>query len=139
MRIAKFYMVTTLAVISSLLYIHQHIEIVKLNYILQDNEIEVAQLLDQNKALMYNIEKLENPYLLEEKLCSDKKTFAMPDEWRIVRLGEPGKREIATVSSASEKRGIFDFLVPKALAQGKPTQIREANLILRPPKADEGP
>ena len=118
MKICKFYMVTILGVISSLLYIHQHIEIVKINYILKDNEMEVAQLLDQNKALMYNIEKLENPYLLEERLGSEKANFSMPERWHIVKLGESNKKRVEVINP--ERRSIFDFLVPKALAQSKP-------------------
>jgi len=113
-------MVTLLVVISSLLYIHQHIEIVKINYILKDNEMEVAQLLDQNKALMYNIEKLENPYMLEERLASEKGNFSMPERWHIVKLGESKKKRVGVTNP--ERRTIFDFLVPKALAQSKPAE-----------------
>jgi len=121
MRVYKFYTVTTLAVVAALLYIHQHIEIIKLNYILQSNETEVAQLLDQNKSLMYNIEQLESPYFLEARLESQEEAFTMPEEWRIVKLGEPRIEDTKTTSSGA-KKGIFDFLIPKALAQVKPAQ-----------------
>jgi len=118
MRILKFYTVIILVVLSSLSYVHQHIEIVKLNYVLKENEMEVAQLLDRNEALMYNIEKLENPSLLEERLHSDETTFTAPEKWYIARSGKQNeKAEI--VSMVEAKRTIFDFLIPKALVQVK--------------------
>lgn len=121
MRICKFYMVILLGVVASLLYIHQHIEIVKLNYVLNENENEVAQLLDQNRALVYNIEKLENPNLLKERLDTGEWTFTMPKTWCVVRLGEPEKK-VEVAGYTSERKSIFDFLVPKALAQGRPAE-----------------
>jgi len=111
-------MMTTLVVISSLLYVHQHIEIVKASYILKDKEIQVAQLLDRNGALMYNIEKLESPRLLEEKLQFNNIVLAMPEKWHVV--GSPAlKKQIKAESSVKSKKGIFDFLLPKALAYEK--------------------
>lgn len=115
-------MVGILVVISALLYVHQHIEIVRLNYILKSNETEVAQLLDQNGDLMYNIEKLENPSLLEERLHSNNVTLTMPEKWHIVKLAEVKKEEIRQAGFAEDKRSLFDFLIPKALAQGKPAE-----------------
>jgi len=121
MGILKFYATIILAVISSLLYVHQHVEIVKSNYILKENEMEVAQLLDRNEALMYNIEKLENPSLLEERLHSDETVFTVPEKWYIASSGK--RNEKAEIVSAKEaKRTIFDFLIPKALAQVKPAR-----------------
>ena len=100
----------------------EFLEIVKLNYILKDNEIEVAQLLDQNGTLMYHIEKLENPRLLEERLRSDNTLFTMPERWYIVKLAKVKEEEARAAGPAEGKRSIFDFLIPKALAQGKPAE-----------------
>jgi hypothetical protein len=122
MNIVKFYLVITLIVFSSLTYVHQHIEIIKLNYIVQKNEIELAQLLDHNGALMYNIDKLENPRHLEEKLQSQSKAvFTMPDSWHVIGVAK-AKEEAQVVQTAEKTSSFFDFLVPKALAQGKPAR-----------------
>jgi uncharacterized membrane protein YciS (DUF1049 family) len=122
MNIMKFYLVIALVVVSSLTYVHQHIEIVKLNYILKHNEMQIAQLLDHSGALMYNIDKLENPRHLEERLQSQNKAvFTMPDSWHVIGVAK-AKEEAQVVQTAEKTSSFFDFLVPKALAQGKPAR-----------------
>jgi len=108
-------------VITALLYVHQHIEILKVNYVLDRNEKEVAQLLDQNRALVYNIEKLEDPYLLEAKLKSNNVVLAMPAKCQIIGSGVV-KKEVKVASQVEGRKSFFDFLIPKALAKEKPTR-----------------
>lgn len=115
-------MIMIMVVLASLLYVHQHVKIIALDYVLRTNQIEVAQLLDQNASLVYNIEQLENPRYLEEKLNSEKTVFAMPEKGHVVKLAQ-GKEELPKIVKAKKARkGIFDFLVPEALAQNKPSK-----------------
>lgn len=57
-------------------YVHQRVEIIKLGYDMQDNKRYLADLVDQNSKLMYNLSKLESPRSLLTPLDTEKIKFA---------------------------------------------------------------
>jgi len=57
-------------------YVHQRVEIVKAGYRLQESRKCLANLIDQNSRLMYNLAKLESPKSLLSTLDAEKIKFA---------------------------------------------------------------
>lgn len=108
----------------ALVYVHQHVELVKMSYSLQYNEKRVAKLLDRNERLGYNIDNLENPSRLESILEAQNIEVAMPKRGQIVQVARSGSgrggggEEAIAVEPGSPFR-LFEFLSLRAEAQAK--------------------
>lgn len=112
MRIYKFSINLIFITLLALLYVHQQVQLVKISYTIEANEKDVATLLDQNKALMYNINKLKSPVSLEKNFLATKKEFGIPQQWQIVEVEVPKVRRLrgetagkAPMRIAKEKTG----------------------------------
>ena len=66
-------------------YAHLQFLITKSNYIIRERERKLAQLLDRNKKLMYNVTALESPSNLEAKLCENGEDYEIPRRWALVK------------------------------------------------------
>ena len=108
----------------ALLYVHQHVELVKMSYAIQYNEKRLAKLLDRNERLGYNIDNLENPSRLEGILQSRKIEIAMPKRGQIVQAARStrGHQVVREEAMAVEPRptfNLFELLSLRAEAQAK--------------------
>lgn len=65
MKTRKFVSACLILTFAASLYVHQHAEIYKAGYALQQDRIRFSCLVDLNSDLMYNLSKMETPrYLL---------------------------------------------------------------------------
>lgn len=119
-----------LVTLLALAYVHQHVELVKMSYVIQYNEKRVAKLIDRNERLGYNIANLEDPSRLEEILRGQKIDIAMPRKGQIVNVSQISGE--AESSHSNEAIGwkipgrFLEFLGLRAEAQAK-----EKNMIIR--------
>ncbi len=54
-----------------LLYVNMNINIVSLGYKINDRQKTLSYFLDQHRLLLYNLNKLESPTMLSEKLSNE--------------------------------------------------------------------
>lgn len=90
MRVYKFSVALVFITAVALLYVHQQVQLLKISYKIESNERELVQLLDQNKALMYNVTKLKSPVNLEKQFMTNSKEFNVAQKWQIVEVTAPG-------------------------------------------------
>ena len=64
--------------ISALCYVHQEVEIMRTNLIINKQAKEVSFLLDQHRSLVYNLSKLESPKRIEDRLSLNEIVLCMP-------------------------------------------------------------
>lgn len=119
-RITSISLVTLLA----LAYVHQHVELVKLSYVIQYNEKRLAKLLDRNDRLGYNICNLEDPSRLEAILRNQNIDIAFPKRGQIVKASQipEGRQDNESDDAAVEWKmpvRLFEFLGLRAEAQAK--------------------
>ena len=122
MRLFRHITVIGLVTVLALVYVHQHVELVKLSYAIQHNEVRLAKLLDRNDRLGYNIQNLEDPSRLEKILQAQNIETFMPKRAQIVNARHPfiGSGRSDAASIAVETRSplrIFEFLGFRAEAQ----------------------
>lgn len=108
----------------ALVYVHQHVELVKMSYAIQYNEKRVAKLLDRNERLGYNIDNLENPSRLESVLHAQNIEIAMPKRGQIMQVARStgGRGSVQEEPMAVEPRSpfkLFEFLTLRAEAQAR--------------------
>lgn len=85
MRVSKFLSIVTFLTLFSLLYVYQQTEIFRLAYAGQKKQTLLAELLDKNTILRYNIGRNASLVEIGSKI-SESKDFQMPDSYRLVRL-----------------------------------------------------
>lgn len=124
MRLFRNILSIGLVTLLALVYVHQHVELVKMSYSIQYNEKRVAKLLDRNERLGYNINNLEDPSRLETVLRGQKIDVAMPKRGQVIKAAETpgdealsGRGETAVGWKAPVK--FFEFLGLRAEAQAK--------------------
>ena len=76
MRLYKFIFIGVLITIIAIGHVHQRVEVVKAGYELQKSRESLADLVDQNSKLMYNLSKLESPRYLLASLNAEEIEFA---------------------------------------------------------------
>lgn len=67
-KIKRFLIITAIITICSLFYVHQNIEILKIGYLIDNNQKVLTYFLDQHRGLIYNLTKLKSPLALDERL-----------------------------------------------------------------------
>ncbi|MFH1189321.1 MAG: hypothetical protein V1682_01370 [Candidatus Omnitrophota bacterium] len=123
MRAFRVSMVIVSATILALLYVHQHVELVKLSYSIEVKEKALKDVLDHNEGLGYNIDNLEAPNRLEEALLAKQVEIAFPKRGHVVNLvsSKHNRVDRRPYALKTAKRydifEFFDFLTPKAEAQ----------------------
>lgn len=117
MRVYKVIIIGIIMTVTAVLYVHQHVEIVKAGYAIQRSRKHLSYLVDQNSKLMYNLSKLESPRYLLASLDSEEVVFA---NHRIEHL-ENVQLEPATLSDKNTSKSFmgkfFDFLTLNAEAE----------------------
>ena len=108
---AKFITTVMISTILALGYVHQQTELVKVSYQIKTAEETLAQVLDLNKELVYNINTLKSPGNLERILIAKniKLQNAAPShivylrvkratpEMQVARLMDRGKKFFAAI------------------------------------------
>lgn len=81
--------IITLALLSGV-YVHQHAKLIEYSYSINSSEEDLSLLIDRNRALRYNISRLESPARLEEAIREKKKEQAyMPLDCYSIKIKEP--------------------------------------------------
>ncbi len=81
MRVSKFLIISVLATMVALGYVHQQVEFLKLNYAFNRNQGSLLVLLDQNSTLVYNVNSLQTPLYIEQKLSEKEASWEIPERW----------------------------------------------------------
>lgn len=69
-------------------YVHQHILTIQCSYRIQENEGNLAHMIDDNIDLSFQLASLRSPTFLEEKLVAADIDLVLPHEIRIVKVPE---------------------------------------------------
>jgi hypothetical protein len=105
MKLTKFFSVVVFVTSFSVLYVYQQSEIFRLAYLGQKKQTIYTELMDQNTALRYNINKSSSLVNIGTSLNSSD-DFQMPDHYRFVKVvASSGGLKISNQGSASE--GLF--------------------------------
>lgn len=78
MSIPRFLLIIILLTTIALGYVHQQVELLKINYTINNNKNDLLVLLDQNSILMYNVNNLRSPLYLEERLSAKNVSWEIP-------------------------------------------------------------
>ncbi len=90
-------------------YVWQQSEMVKVSYDIRDSENRASLLLDQNRDLVYNVDRLESPGNLDKGLARNKMKFEMAGDRRVINVS--GKIESANNEDTSEAHSFREGLV----------------------------
>ena len=85
MRVSKFLSIVSFFTCFSILYVYQQSEIFRLAYAGGKKQTALAELLDKNTVLRYNIGRNTSLVHIGSKV-SGNADFQMPDSYRLVRL-----------------------------------------------------
>lgn len=109
MRIYRFSICLVFVTLMALLYVHQQVQLLKVSYRINSNEREITTLLDQNRALVYNVTRLKSPVYLGKRFLTDKKDYRIPGGWQVVEVMTPKEEKQLVVMAKSGKPafGIF--------------------------------
>ncbi|HNX90624.1 MAG TPA: hypothetical protein PKY78_03435 [Candidatus Omnitrophota bacterium] len=76
MAIQRVFMICIYLTVVAVGYVHQKVEITKAGYCLQESKKCLAEQIDQNSRLLYNLAKLESPKNLLAAVDAEKVKFA---------------------------------------------------------------
>lgn len=109
MRIRTFSIFLIFITVLALLYVHQQVQILKIGYSIEVSEREFSSLLDQNRALVYNIARLKSPVHLEERFLADKKDFRISKLSQTVEIvtETPADKEVVIAKTQKRPVGIL--------------------------------
>jgi len=88
MKLPRFVLLTLIATILALVYVHQQTEIFRLGYQGQKNLDRFQVLLDANSNLRYNFKRKTSLVSIGNRI-SEKSDFMMPENYCLVRLESP--------------------------------------------------
>lgn len=92
MSLLKFLLIVTLVTTVALGYVHQQVELLRINYVINYNKGDLLVLLDQNSTLMYNVTSLQSPLYLEKRLIGRKEvSWEVPSRWHTIGLAEAAR------------------------------------------------
>jgi cell division protein FtsL len=91
MRVQKFLLIAALATVVALGYVHQQVELLRINYAINHNKDSLLVLLDQNSALKYNVNSLQSPSYLEQKLSEKEANWEIPAHFYTIGLAEAAR------------------------------------------------
>ncbi len=117
MRLFRHIALLITVTLTSLVYVHQQVELVKLSYEIDCKEKKLKEILDRKGILRYNISNLESPSRLEKVLLERRVSVSYPKTGQVVRLERSASYlpsgQFLSVSGLGERAGIFklfDFL-----------------------------
>jgi hypothetical protein len=88
MRLSRYLSIAVLVTALALTYVHQQVELLRINYAINENKDDLSVLLDHNSALMYNVTSFQSPFYLEQALAAEKVSLEIPARWYTVGLAE---------------------------------------------------
>lgn len=92
MGLLKFLLIVILVTTVALGYVHQQVELLRINYAINYNKGDLLVLLDQNSTLMYNVNNLQSPLYLEKRLISREEVgWEVPSRWHTIGLAEAAR------------------------------------------------
>lgn len=91
MSVAKFVVIAAMVTILALGYVHQQVELLRINYTINSNQDNLSVLLDQNSTLMYNVNSLQAPCYLENALLEKDLNLEIPSRWYTIGLAEAAR------------------------------------------------
>jgi len=92
MSVSKFLLMAILITTLALGYVYQQVELLRINYTINRNQDSLAVLLDQNSTLVYNVNNLQSPLYLEQRLIGQKKvSLEIPSRWHTIGLAEAAR------------------------------------------------
>jgi hypothetical protein len=91
MKVQKFLLIAALATAVALGYVHQQVELLRINYAINHNKDNLLVLLDQNSTLKYNVDSLQSPSYLEQKLSEKEAKWEIPAHFYTIGLAEAAR------------------------------------------------
>lgn len=91
MSISRFLILAILVTVVSLGYVQQQVELLKINYTINQNRNNLSDLLDQNSILLYNVASFETPFYLEQTLAAKKINLEIPSSWHTIAFAQSGE------------------------------------------------
>lgn len=91
MRVSRFLLIAVLITAVALGYVHQQVELLRINYTINRNKDNLSVLLDQNSILMYNVDSLQFPFYLEQILEARDDSWEIPAHWYTIGLAEAAR------------------------------------------------
>ena len=118
MRIVNFTGKLIIVTSIGLLYVHQQLTLVKLSYMLRENQKVFSDSLDQTNILEYNIASLKSPNKVEKTLVAKQVDLVIPPVWQVVKISAatPENSALASSRSIEPKRKAFAFFALKRVA-----------------------
>ena len=86
MNLSKFLLAAALITSLALGYVHQQVELLRINYSLNHNRDNLSLLLDRKSTLMYNVRRLQSPFYLEQGLSAKNVNLEIPSRWHTIAL-----------------------------------------------------
>ncbi len=88
MNVSRFLLLAILVTTLALGYVHQQVELLRINYAINYNKGDLLVLLDQNSTLMYNVTSLQSPLYLEKRLIGrEEVSWEVPFRWHTIGAG----------------------------------------------------
>lgn len=88
MNLSKFLLIAVLLTALALGYVHQQVQLLRINYTINRNVDNLSVLLDQNSSLMYNVVGFQSPFYLEQSLAAKKVSVEIPSRWHTIAFAE---------------------------------------------------
>jgi len=89
MNMSKFVLIAALITVVALGLVYQQTELLRINYSVYRNRGNLLVLLDRNSTLMYNVDTMQSPLYLEQKLSGPKEvSWEIPSRWYAISLAE---------------------------------------------------
>lgn len=100
--------ITTIVTTVALIYVNQHVALIRLSYDIKEKEKVYSDLLDRNKILLYNVRHLESPVRLEEVLLAKNMKLEVPSKERVILVATTQEKVVAGESKGiARARGAF--------------------------------
>lgn len=111
--------------IVALIYVHQQVEVVKMNYVLRNQEEGLSVLLDRREKLVYNLNHLSSPSQLEGALLAKNVEVKYPGKEQVIRVAAAGSSLKTSMRLAHlSAKGAFDSFLELA-GMGREAQAKE--------------
>ncbi len=91
MRLSRFLLIAALVTTTAMGYVHQQVELLRINYVINHNKDDLLVLLDQNSTLMYTVNGLQSPLYLERTLLTKDANWEIPSRWHAIGLAEAAR------------------------------------------------
>ncbi len=105
MKLTKFFSAVVFVTSFCVLYVYQQSEIFRLAYLGQKKQAIYAELMDQNTALRYNINKNSSLVNIGARINSTE-DFQMPDNYRYVKV-VPASGGVRVAGQARAQENLF--------------------------------